>query len=491
MDKIYRPSPTGKKFHDARDKTTGFVRGIMGPFGSGKSVTCVMELLLIAMNQEPDRGYEREYRDGIPYYLNKPIRRTRFSVVRNTYRELLDTTINTFFDWIPKESGHFSNLTMTFTLEQDLSDGTVMFAEFLFRALDKPDDIGKVLSLEITAAWINEAREISLAIVEAIQGRCGRYPSVDIHQEATFDGVIMDTNPPDRDHWWHDLFEGHISPKTGEWRPCPSNHILFRQPSGISPEAENLKNLKTGYYTNLMIGKQQEWINVYIHGTYGLVMNGAPVFPEYNDDIHHIPSFTPIPTLPLYVGIDFGLTPAASIGQFTPAGRLVIFDELVTFNMGAVSFGRLLHQRLSTKYRDFTAEVYGDPAGEQRAQTDENTPYMVLAEQGINAYPTYTNDFTIRREVMADLMQRLDFTGSPSFAVTDGAPTLRKALSGGYAMRRMQVSGEERYMDKPDKGRFSHIADSCQYLCLGAVGDARIIGGYDNKAITYDNRGII
>lgn len=466
---IYTPSKTGRQFHEARDVDTGFVRAIMGPIGSGKSVTCVLDLLMIAMDQEPD---------------NKGIRRSKFAIIRNTYRELLDTTVATFFTWIQQESGHWSSLNMAFNLKQALPDGTLMEAEFLFRALDKPDDIKKLLSLEITAAWINEAREISKAVFDMVQGRVGRFPPPVLGIEPTFFGVILDTNPPDSDHWWHKLFEESL----------PENYKFFKQPSGESADAENLKNLPRNYYKNMRAGKTQEWINVYIHGKYGFVTDGKPVYTEYNDDLHYTnEQFTPDINKTIYIGIDFGLTPAATIGQFTSSGRLIIFDELVTFDMGAVNFGKLLKQELNSKYRGFKFEIYGDPAGDIRAQTDEETPFLALAAQGINAFPTHTNDFIVRREVVVDYLQRLDFTGRPAFAITPGAPTLRKAMGGGYKYKRMQVSGEDKFKDKPDKGKFSHVAESLQYLVLGAVGDSAVLGRYSNKPIDYSqtNRMII
>lgn len=460
-DMIYTPSPTGKQFHEARDVDTGFVRAIMGPIGSGKSVTCVLDLLMIAMEQEPDA---------------EGVRRSKFAIIRNTYRELLDTTVATFFTWIQQESGHWSSLNMAFNLEQKLPDGTKMETEFLFRALDKPDDIKKLLSLEITAAWINEAREISKAVFDMVQGRVGRYPPPVLGIEPTFFGVILDTNPPDTDHWWYKLFEEEL----------PENYKFFKQPSGESPNAENTKNLPRNYYKNMRAGKSQEWINVYIHGKYGFITDGKPVYGEYNDDLHYSSEqYTPDINKTIYVGIDFGLTPAATLGQFTTSGRLVVFDELVTFDMGAVNFGRLLKEKLNRQYRDFTFEIYGDPAGDIRAQTDEDTPFLALSAQGINAIPTYTNDFIIRREVVVDYLQRLDFTGRPAFTITPGAPTLRKAMGGGYKYKRMQVSGEDRFKDVPDKGKFSHVAESLQYLVLGAVGDSAVIGGYSSKPIDY------
>ena len=460
---IYKPSKTGKQFHLARDVDTGFVRGILGPIGSGKSVTCVMDLMMIAMEQEAN---------------SEKVRNSRFAIIRNTYRELLDTTVATFFTWIPKDSGHWSVLNMTFTLRQKLSDGTSIHTEFLFRALDKPDDIKKLLSLELTAAWINEAREIAKAVVDMVQGRVGRFPPPVLGVQPTFFGLIMDTNPPDNDHWWYTMFEENIS----------DNHKHFKQPSGTSPDAENIENLPRNYYKNLIAGKTKAWIDVYVHGMYGFITDGMPVWPEYNDVMHTTTeAYAPLLSRVIHIGIDFGLTPAATIGQLTPTGQMILFDELVTFNMGAVNFGKILKQYIQDKYKHFNFEVHGDPAGDTRAQTDETTPYMMLAEQGIEAYPTYTNDFSIRREVVANYMMRLDVTGKPAFIITPGAPTLRKACSGGYRYKRMQVSGEDRFKDVPDKNRFSHVADSLQYLMLGAVGDDAVIGGYGNKKLDYSS----
>lgn len=482
---LYVPSPTGKKFHDARSSETGFVRTIIGPIGSGKSVCCVIELILIATEQQPIEDKE-----------GRMVRYTKFAIIRNTYRELLDTTISTFFMWVEKESGHWSALNMSFTLEQELKDGTIMNTEFLFRALDKPDDIKKLLSLEITAAWINEAREIAKAVFEMVQGRCGRYPQTILDQTdlnywsdpdncrrlygPTYHGVILDTNPPPIDHWYYRTFEKEL----------PANHKIFHQPSGIGPNAENKRNLVKGYYQNMMQGKSQEWIKVYVHGQYGFIADGRPVWPEYKDDVHSSPEpFRPSTDLPIEVGLDFGLTPAAVFGQKTATGRIIVFDELVTFDMGAMNFGKLLKEKINSKYPNHTFNFYGDPAGEHRSDTDELTPYMILANQGIIAYPTYTNDYTIRREAVADYMQRLDFAGQPAFLVTYSAPTVRTACAGGYQFKRMQVTGDERFQDKPDKGKYSHAGDALQYLFLGAVGGARVIGNMVNqKPIDYSRQ---
>lgn len=427
------------EFHDS----DAFVRCLMGPIGSGKSVASIMEMMIKACEQEPSADR---------------IRRTRWAVIRNTYRELADTTMLSFFDWFPKETGFWRAMDMKFTFMQSLPDGTQIEAEFIFRALDKPEDVKKLLSLELTGAWVNEAREVPKAVVDMLIGRLGRYPNKRDGGPTWF-GLIMDTNPPDSDHWMYKLFEENR----------PNNHAIFHQPSGTSPEAENLENLPDGYYINMQSGKDQEWINVYVHGLYGFVQNGKPIYPEYHDDVHHTDEPLAISKdLTVYVGIDFGLTPAALFCQKTASGRWLIFDELCTFDMGAMSFGRLLKEKVLRDYQGHEIEFYGDPAGEARAQSDETTPFQMLAANGINAWPAYTNDYTIRRESVAAALMRMDFTGKPGFVIGPKAKLFRKGMAGGYKYKRMQVSGEDKFQDKPDKGRYSHICEAGQYAFLGA-----------------------
>jgi len=456
MDVDYIASPTMVKFH----KSEAFVRALMGPIGSGKSVACVIEMFIKSFQQEPDSDGKRK---------------TRWVVVRNTYRELMDTTIKTFFDWYPEHLGLFRKMDLKFNTIVPMPDGTIAEIEFLFRALDKPDDVKKLLSLELTGGFANEAREIPKQIIDMLIGRLGRYPrKIKGKGGPTWHGLIMDTNPPDSDHWWYKLFE--VTKAEG--------YELFKQPSGEADNAENIENLPDGYYKKMKPGKDKEWINVYVNGKYGFVQDGKPVYPEYKDDTHSTDDLiAPPASVTIYIGIDFGLTPAATFGFQTSAGRWVIFDELVAEDMGAKNFGKILNRKILANYEGYTFEIYGDPAGDQRAQTDEITPFQILESEGIVAWPTYTNDFILRRESVANTLCRMDFAGNPGFVVTPGAPMTRKALAGGYKYKRMSVSGQERFQDKPDKGRYSHVGDSLQYLMLGAGEGGKVI---ENKTWAKD-----
>ena len=374
---------------------------------------------------------------------------------------------------------------MKFTFKQDLQDGTSVHAEFLFRALDKPQDIKKLLSLEVTGGWLNEAREIPKPIMDMLIGRLGRYPrKVNGQGGATRHCLIMDTNPPDSDHWYYKLFEVMK----------PEGHEIFYQPSGLSPEAENIVNLPNGYYEKMQAGKDQEWINVYVHGRYGFVQDGKPVYGAYKDDFHYTDQEIIVPkSLTIHVGMDFGLTPAAIFGVRTPTDQIICFDELVAEDMDAKTFGRLLKQKIATEYPNNKFVFAGDPAGDFRAQSDSSTPFLMLSASGINATPTWTNDPVIRIAAMTAPMKRLDSAGNPGFLIGPKCKIFRKACAGGYKYKRLQVTGEERFTDVPDKNRYSHPADAGQYMMLSLGEGIGVIQSddYTSSNLSYDNTGIV
>lgn len=435
-DVYYDALPTCRKFHHS----DAFVRALVGPLGSGKSVACVMELMRLVDQQEPCP-------DGVV--------RARGCVVRNTYRELKDTTLNTWNDWVmPDRVGRWDEVNMTLHMVSPK-----MHVEILFRALDHLKDIKKLLSLELTWAWLNEAREIPKAVLDMLQGRVGRYPAKR-DGGATQPCIIMDTNPCDEDHWWYRVFE----------EDRPPGWEIFHQPSGLSVHAENKDNLPDQYYERLQYGHDQEWVNVYVHGRYGFVMDGKPVHPTYQDDVHASPDIIVFnPDDALVIGIDFGLTPAAAFLQRNQWGQWCVIDELVTEDTATDEFAILLNRKMQTDYRMVNeVEFWGDPAGDTRAETDKTTPFMVLQAEGIDAAPVWTNDEIVRRGALSRQLSRLGLNGKPGFQVSPKARMLRKGLAGGFKYRRMQITGEERYHDKPEKNIYSHIVEACEYALVGA-----------------------
>lgn len=496
----YVASKTGSRFH-ASDKV---VRGFMGPVGNGKSVTCINELHRLSVLQEPNAH---------------GIRKTRWAIIRNTNPELRTTTLKTFRQWIPEE---LCSITMhpiiTGTLRYQLKDKTNVEAEFIFLALDKPDDVKKLLSLELTGAFINEAREIPYAVVKACRERIGRYPArIDgyedtdnykaprgedgEYQPCTRKALIMDTNPTDDDHWWYQLAEEGAL-RTNQ-TPQAKHAVLeifdfFRGVAPLiktqegyepNPEAENIKFLPGGYkyYYDMIAGNTEDHINVMVLGNYGSIQEGKPVYPEYNDRVHCPEEpLSVIESLPVGLGWDFGLTPAVIFGQLTSLGQMRIVAELVAEDMDVRQFARDVVKPFIARnfYGMEIAFSFGDPAGNNRGEGEGKTAIGILNDDFLNdgddIIEPLNMGFITEGAPSNDPRKRIDAVksflikltgGEPGYQISRRCKVLRKGKLGGYHYRKMQISGsEDRYTEKPNKNKYSHPSDAEQYLALGFVG---------------------
>lgn len=436
----YTDVPTIAKFA----ASNAFIRGLVGPFGSGKSSGCVAEIMRRALAQ-------RTSPDGIKH--------SRWVVVRNTAPQLEDTTVRTFHMWVPPQHfGRYYESDHTYIIKA--IPGCDI--EIMFRALDRPDHVRNLLSLEVTGAWVNEAREVPWGIIETLQARVGRYPSK-LMGGITWSGIFMDTNPPDVDSKWFKFFE--------ETKHDPAFAEIFKQPSGLSARAENLHNLpSTEYYKRLAVGKSPEWIKVYIDGEYGFVIDGKPIYPTYSEKTH-CHDIQPIKGLTIYRGWDFGLFPSCVFTQILPDGRWLVFDELVSEStIGADRFSDEVIAFSGENYPGAKFEDIGDPAGESRAQTDERTCFQILQLKGIMIEAGEQTP-TIRIESVRKPLRTMVDKGEAQFVIHSRCKMLRKGFMGGYQFRRMQTSAE-RYTDKPDKNIYSHCHDALQYVATRLFGGA-------------------
>lgn len=388
-------------------------------------------------------------------------RHTRWAVIRNTKQQLKDTTIKTWLDWFREDAfGKFTWSDLSHHIQINDVD-----LEVLFRPLDTPDDVRRVLSLEVTGAWLNECREIPKIIVDALGDRTGRFPS-QREGGCTWRGVFGDTNPPDDSSWFYKMAE--------EVRP--DGWEFFKQPGGLievggefieNPEAENTSNLEQKYYLTRKEGKKPDYVRVYYCAQYGFVQEGRPVHSDYVDSVHcHHSILEPVKGIPIRFALDFGLTPACAFGQRMPNGRWVIFDEISTDDMGITKFAELLLlPKLQGEYKDFEYMAWGDPAGDKRSDTDEFTPYQILAAFGIKAIPAHTNDPDLRRGSLEAPLRRM-IDGKPGLIISPRCKMLRKGLAGGYHYKRVRVSGEERFHEEPAKNIYSHIVEALEYMLM-------------------------
>jgi hypothetical protein len=475
-----------------------FVTAIMGPWGSGKSVGCVGKMYSAACLQFPAR-------DGV--------RRTRWLVVRDSYPNLQETTIKTWLDWFPETV--YGDMRKSRPMQHVIrvpgapvgGRPTTVEMEVLFLALENEEDRKKLLSMELTGAWINEAREIRKAIIDDVIGRTGRYPSMR-DGGATWAGVFMDTNAPSETHWLPVMMGLVPAPEDmpeddREALKKPDNWSFYQQPGALveikagdgrvtayeaNPLAENIRYLRGGHqwYLERVGGKPRSWVRVNFCNKLGEIVAGKPVWPNFAREKHVATADVPVdPGLLLHVGIDStGRNPAAVFAQVYQ-NRWRIVGELVVRDVNVETFAPMVRRKIGDLLRpsgrtldQVTCAFYRDPHS-QRSDIDDETVDRVFQKHGIRLIPAPGgNTIKHRLDTAEVIIDTFRVVISPSCRM------LVSACDGAYRYRRLQVSGREEYSPEPEKNAASNVADALQYLFLGA-GEGRDLmkGGAPPKPI--------
>jgi hypothetical protein len=442
----YSPSPTCEDFIRDYLPSELFYNFIVGPYGSGKTSANIMKLAFMASLQTPSPV------DGI--------RRTRAVIVRNTGNQLNDTTIPSWNLWFKDGiAGSWKATTKNFTLRFNDVE-----CEVLFRPLDTPDDVSRVLSLEVTFAILDEFVEIPKAIVEALSGRCGRYPSKnDGGEGATNWGMWGASNPGDEDNWWYEF----LAVEHPDMRP--PNVQYYHQPSGLADSAENIEHLPGGrsYYVNLAKGKTPSWVKQFIEAEWGYSVAGKPVIATFNRDLHV--SKVPLkydPYLPLVAGYDPGMHCALIFGQQDLYGRLHVLAELILEGYGAqrMADDRLI-PLLRARFSGAAFTIAPDPAANSRTPTNEATVVQVLRSYKYKKFWEVvvddTNLIAPRLDAITAYTTRLTEKG-PALVVDPGCRGLIRALVSGWRWEQTKKDIEKA---SPEKNIHSHPGDGFGYLC--------------------------
>lgn len=442
---------------------------IQGPIGSGTSTCSCMRIYQLACEQEPDL-------DGA--------RRTRWLILRNTYKQLGKTTIKTWLEWFPEET--FGDIVRAepgvhhLRFPHPSGDGTRVDCEVIFIAIDSPEKAeAEAASFEITGFWFNEGQFVEKEVIDELLSRCGRYPSKRNGPGATWYGGMIDLNAPIEGHWIP-YMRGDV-PLPAEWSEeekalmtKPDGWTFIVQPPGLiesrldgktvyqpNPAAENQRHLKKTYMEQIR-GKPKPWIDRRIMNRVILSMGGKPVYPTYSEYEHADGrDLPPVEGFPIIVGLDFGRDPAAAFMQCVN-GNWTVLSELIGDNESAERFAPRVTRHLALEYPGFAFEAYGDPRGADRGQNVEVTAYDIFAAHGMTVFPaTSDNNPEMRRSTMEAVLARRN-----GFRMNHRCTVARRGLAGGYQYRKMGGTAGL-YAAQPIKNRYSHIVESIENGLMG------------------------
>ena len=491
----FRYQPDGDTLRAFLRDDTSFVKGIRGPVGSGKSVCSMVDLFLNAAREWNSVNHEAGETLQTPPEERTGPKKVRSVVVRNTSPQLETTTLKTWLEWFPEEV--FGKMRWRPPFRHDIEIPELQLEwEVFFLALDREEDQKKLLSFEITSAFVNEAREVQHSLVTAVASRLRRYPRM-MDGGARRSYMVMDTNAPDEEHWWS-IMSGAVEPP--DWMSAedrmnlvmPDNWKFYTQPPALlrvrdsagvltgyelNPARENAAFTDSRYYADLRQGQTTDWIANMLMNEIGSIHAGRPVYRDFNPQVHVAPApFGPDPSVrKIFVGLDWGLTPAACFGQDV-RGQVRVFDEIVTRDTHTVQFAKIVARHIARHYPDFEIEFVGDPA-EKRSEVDGRTPFQIFNAAGMKVARAWTNDPDIRMGAVQTQINTMVDGGRPGYLVSPSCTWNVGGKNGGYAYRK---NTEE--VDK--KNPYSHIADAEQYMVLRMGYGRKLIRGSSGTPAT-------
>ncbi len=451
---------------------------IQGPLGSAKTRTMCMRVMRHIQTQRVSKITGR--------------RMSRWGIVRNTYPLLRDTTVKTWLECVPEEIYGSINRSspMTHKLRFGMDGGDVD-AEVIFLALDEAADYYKLRSFEFTGIAWNELPFIRKELFDEASSRL-RYPGPE-HGGSAWHGMVGDANAPDEDHWLAMMTgQSPVPPnltdqerKEYEW---PPEWNFFKQPPAVlevkdqhgavtgytvNPAAENLSNLRADYYPEMLHAKKKPWIDSRLRNVVATVIDGSPVWPQFSTETHvsNLP-LRPVTGWVVYVGLDFGRSPAAIFIQAI-GNRVFVQHELLGFNEGAITFAPKVKRFLAEKYPGFEVRLFGDPKGRDKGQNDDRTAYEIFQDNGLRVDPAPNlkqNMIATRVDAVTKVLTEM-YDGRPRFVLSPLCRTLKLAMAGRYHLVR-EEDGELR----PKKDMYSNPADALQYGVLG-LGEGRAMIG--------------
>ncbi len=471
--RLYRPAgPEVKRFHESG----AFFRLMAGPVGSGKTTAAgCAEMVLGAMIQNPGP-------DGV--------RRAKFGVLRDTYRNLYSQFVPSWFEWFPREVGTFVGSDDRPALHNFSVDSPLGPLEISveMRALG-PNTVEKTCrGWNLTGCFLDEADLMPEEVMSLLSGRVKRWPAKPMRVTK---GVWGTFNKPDIDHW------------TYRWcvEDKPENFEFFDQPGGLlpggppyrqNPKAENLERLDEDYYVIQAQSNPSWYTKRMVRNEWGASVSGEVIYPNFDTARHMSPvELRPAARQHLFLAADGGGTPAAVIMGRDEWGRRIVFAEVVLFDpddprrtrlltgAGPIRFGEAIGDVMRERFPTNPLTMgYGDPAAFYGADREfgEYSFMEILGQRlKIGMTPAPSNELALRLDAVKGLMDTT-INHQPGLIINPSCRFLRRGFVADYKYEERDPKAEGKVL-KPKKTATSHVHDALQYGCLGDVGRAGVTAG--------------
>lgn len=297
----------------------------IGGQGAGKSVSLMMSAIVNA-NVDPN-GFSLVGRLHMP------------SLKDSTMKTFLELTKRGWGEWKPSESRYlWNNGHQTVFKHLDMSD---------------PKLVGHIKSMNLSAAYVDEATEISEEIYMLLVGRLRR-------KTAPRHLLRLSSNPAGHDWVWRHFFD-------------PNRKPAWQSNLGVTAASTENTHLPKDYIENMLATYPQDWADRFIHGYFNDFSD--LIYKEFNDrthiwnanEAHKFFSGGNLPPTnwPVIVGIDIGCgtegDPWALVFiAVAPNGMLFQFDEIYGGSLLVEEIAGRYHAIMSERRQEGMAYDYAD-----------------------------------------------------------------------------------------------------------------------------------
>lgn len=473
--RLNSPGPISDEFLLSR----AFLKVIIGPVGSAKTMTALRALRRVGMRQGGRRDVNGVLR-----------RKARVGVIRETYPNIEKNTLPSWFRIHPETDGHFTwkapfthKLTLILGQDEYGQPNDVCDFEIEFRAIGDRSVEEACRGWEVVAVMIDEADLQPPDLLAFLSGRVGR--SSDLDPALVVDQqIILSLNAPYMDNWIYglaiernlgEMLDPSLLEALGD-RPLME---VFIQPGGRSPGAENLHNLPKGYYAiQAALNKHRpDYVARMIDNKFVPMQHGQPVNPQF-DYARHVRPLEFDPRRMLVVGFDQGLFASAVAGQRTVEGHLRSLREAVSFleagktlrKIGPTAFGQMVRAMMAEHFPDVEPErvrFIGDPAAWRAKDNEDHDRDWVRAFEKALGHPARkakTNKLSLRHEAVWKAHAEHD-----GYAVDPACKHLIRGHLGGYRYRDAEMGANKSetrgHLEVADT-IYTHVCDAEQYLAV-------------------------
>lgn len=430
-----------------------------GPGGSGKTTASFKKALVEAQRMRPGPDRKRRYVLG---------------VWRNKYVNLWKATIPSCWKVFPKDlpGSHWTGASpreAEFVVNFQDNFGDIQLI-MRFRAFGDAMDADDVLGNEFTDVYLNEWNTLPEELQIALGDRIGRDPPFEI--SGRVGRFFGDCNAPSvTDYIYRDF-----------WEDKKPGHVLFKQPGGLDPNAENIQAVGRAYYQNSVNNNAHRpwWIKRMVKNQPGYTRSNQPAWPEWDDERNLAVSTIPvIKELPVIVSCDGGLTGRAVFQQERGDGQLRWLAETSIEPAGmAVLATRILAIQASPRFDGCEYVYVCDPSMNAGEDTEGETSERQALAKGlgveytkIQLAPSQQPD--ARRDAVRSKLRHTCPNGEPGLWVDPSCKTLRRGANETFHYRKIAGTDDVGQIAKTLDGHTCEAAEYGAQLCGTAIARRR------------------